>query len=468
VRFGGGDATLIWDVFARRGMGVSATTTGPNDVEPHPGFDTPGTKTVLRGVVRDADSGVALPGVRVAVGFGEGDASPAAMTDGSGAYEVKAAPGRYDVTFRASGYGIRHADSTVGPAGARLDIRLPKNLASAAYGGKVTGPTVPDDTGAGLIDDDETTGATLTLGQPIAVHLGGSSPLPVKSVQVAVRFNRIDDVLPAQAYRVEASSDGSTWQEVRSVSVFRRKPVPTVKDVRIVEAVLQQPVAARFLRVTVTGSIVPVVEGEPMPAALTEVQAFGAAPELKPAPVDAEPTVQRGSLQDPLGLGLVMPAAFEVACRMPPAPLQGIDAWITPLGDAGDGAHRIRVEPADGVENDLDVGFYDAACVRLGGLLTAGAFEAGPIPPGAAWAVITTFTGGPVEFDVRITSNVQPVRFGAAAMAGSEPSSEVLAVTGSSYRGAAMGAALLAGALLLRRRRRAVGPGGIEPPTKRL
>jgi hypothetical protein len=39
--FGGANQCLIWDAFARMGMGVSASTTGTNDITPVQGFDVP-------------------------------------------------------------------------------------------------------------------------------------------------------------------------------------------------------------------------------------------------------------------------------------------------------------------------------------------------------------------------------------------------------------------------------------------
>ena len=63
---GGADTSLIWEVFASRGMGYFASTKGDFDYEPDADFSVPPTGSstgIVRGVVR-GDNGQPIPGAR--------------------------------------------------------------------------------------------------------------------------------------------------------------------------------------------------------------------------------------------------------------------------------------------------------------------------------------------------------------------------------------------------------------------
>jgi extracellular elastinolytic metalloproteinase len=166
MRFGGANQDLMWNVFASRGMGSDASSTGTNDTQPIPGFVSPHATegTVTFAPVDESGDPVAA---QLFIGDYESRVTPVADTIPGTALDatLEMVPGTYDVLARGTGHG--HARGTLQvTAGAPtpLSLLMPTNLASSANGAAATG----DGTNlAALIDDTEVTNWA-ALGSPVA------------------------------------------------------------------------------------------------------------------------------------------------------------------------------------------------------------------------------------------------------------------------------------------------------------
>ena len=90
---GGADTSLIWEVFASRGMGYFASTKGDFDYEPDADFSVPPTGSptgIVRGVVR-GDNGQPIPGALVGLGGHDGppNAGPGAAVGHRGRRQLQ-------------------------------------------------------------------------------------------------------------------------------------------------------------------------------------------------------------------------------------------------------------------------------------------------------------------------------------------------------------------------------------------
>ncbi len=187
MRFGGKNQDLIWRAFARRGFGSNATTTGTNDPDPRPGYESPleeeGT-LVFEGVAKD-----------------EAGAPPVTFSLFVGDYEARSTPIDHTANFvpdkrgynfiaRANGYGLVrfHVDGDDIRAGKTKTIRIyfPTNWASTTKGAVAAGDGVNH---VRLIDDTEATNWQSTTGA-------------VQGKQVTVAFDAPHwfDVVKVSAY----------------------------------------------------------------------------------------------------------------------------------------------------------------------------------------------------------------------------------------------------------------------------
>jgi hypothetical protein len=471
VRNGGKDKELIWSIFARRGMGVSAKAKDASDVHPKPGFDVPGSGNgILTGVITDVDGGM-LVGARIHVGLADGAPAPAAVSAAGGRYSLSLAPGSYQITVSGPGYGVqRRGKVTIGSGTTTLDVTLQKNLAAFGYGGEVTsgltittpGPlpiseaTTAPDPGIALIDDHEFSGQIVKVGTPVVIKLAGTAPALVRGVSVAQRPAGASLLRAATEYTLELSVDGKTWHKVATGGVKKMKPRPRVTEFGRFTASLPAPQPARFVRFTVTKTLDPAQTT----SVIGDLQVFGSSPAAKVRPNLVQPEFSEDgsiSIANTGGGGTtngsVTEQEFLKRCARPA--LQGIDAYIVELPDGfGDGVHEFATKGGD---LDLDAYFWNAGCtVRTGQIATGSADEVGPIPPGTKWAVIILYDGENDSFSVHARSTLEPVLGRTGVLASKQtapapaPAPRQLPATGVGSL-ATLSVAALAGAAGLRR-----------------
>jgi hypothetical protein len=181
MRFGGRNQDLLWDVFARFGLGEGASSEGGADAAPIPDFTSPhsseGTLTFEPVASGSGDPVVA----QLFVGRYEARARPVADTDPATELDesMSLVPGTYELLVRADGYGTKRLTARVHAGSRARDLRvsLPRNLASATNGAVASGDGVNL---ARLIDDTEATnwaapGAAVE-GRQVTVRLDPGKP----------------------------------------------------------------------------------------------------------------------------------------------------------------------------------------------------------------------------------------------------------------------------------------------------
>jgi hypothetical protein len=190
TRFGGANQDLIWNVFAGRGFGELASTTGGGDSEAIPSFESPYSDEAAVTFAPTDISGVPVSGAQLFVGDFQARVVPVADTDPATALgdTVRLVPGTYHLIARANGFGAERFVLDVKAGQVRtFNPSLPPNLASSSRGATAAGDGVSQ---GGLIDDTEATGWE-SLGSPVAgkqvtVHLDPSrSSWQIARVQVS-------------------------------------------------------------------------------------------------------------------------------------------------------------------------------------------------------------------------------------------------------------------------------------------
>jgi hypothetical protein len=180
VRFGGANQAVLWNAFAARGLGETASTAGGADTNPVAGFSSPfATEGTVSLQPVDSD-GAPVAGAKLFVGQYEARVTPAADTDAATPLgdSLQMVPGRYGFLVQAPGHGAKRVVASV-RAGRTTSLRveLPANLASSANGATASGDGV--NLGS-LIDDTEATDwASLNspvAGKQVTVRLDPSMP----------------------------------------------------------------------------------------------------------------------------------------------------------------------------------------------------------------------------------------------------------------------------------------------------
>jgi extracellular elastinolytic metalloproteinase len=215
MRFGGANQREMWLAYARQGMGVHATTTATGtgtstlaetDTDPSPDYESPLEDNGTITFAAQTKNGTPITTARFYVGHFEARVSPIADTNpattGANLDNVaKMAPGTYEFTVNAQGYGFFRFRKTVyrGET-STFSVRFAQNVASANAGAVATGDTAGADAAAqaatlrSLIDDTEntqwetagnTTGPLSVDGKKVTIDLAGTEPVRVRDVQVS-------------------------------------------------------------------------------------------------------------------------------------------------------------------------------------------------------------------------------------------------------------------------------------------
>ena len=273
----GNDIPLIWSVFANRGMGSQAGTTGSNDPDPKPSFASPDTHAnghLLITVLNPA--GLPVSGINVDIGDYEARVTPAAITAARGGIAfINMVPGTYDVTLQAPGWGSRTLTGITITAGTTTTqtVTIQPNLASATNGATIAASSGDDGTNhpANLIDDTEGTawGNTPTAipqDQTGSVTVALSPTLDTASTLVsAFRLGAYTGIgLPRfgaiKNYTIEVSDDGTNWTTAATGTVATAPPRPVAPELNYQTITLATPMHANFVRLDVTDSQGPVTE----------------------------------------------------------------------------------------------------------------------------------------------------------------------------------------------------------------
>ncbi|SDZ06728.1 Fungalysin metallopeptidase (M36) [Micromonospora pattaloongensis] len=188
IRFGGANQDLLWNAFAKRGLGEGASSNGHTDVDPVPSFASPHAKEATVKFLPLGERGP-VAGAQLFVGDYQARAVPMADTDAATPLtgEVKLVPGTYEFVARAPGRGhVRVGPVTVRAGQVRvLPVLMRANLAAGASGASVSGDGINLDK---IVDDDEATNwASLNspvAGKQVTVDLAGGVQ-EVRRVQVS-------------------------------------------------------------------------------------------------------------------------------------------------------------------------------------------------------------------------------------------------------------------------------------------
>jgi extracellular elastinolytic metalloproteinase len=241
MRFGGVNQREMWLGYARGGIGVNATSTNSSlppvpppgtplaadpDTDPNPSFESPMQSN--RTVTFRARNRNGNPiNARIYVGHFEARVSPIADTNpattGSPNLDDVApfAPGTYEFTAQAPGYGlVRFRETFSGGGSETITIRMATNWASSASGATATGDggtTVAD-----LIDDTEntqwtadgnTTGPLSVDGKKVTIDLGGTASINIRYVNVSAMLrsgqNRFTAVRQFELWTCDATRGGA-------------------------------------------------------------------------------------------------------------------------------------------------------------------------------------------------------------------------------------------------------------------
>jgi extracellular elastinolytic metalloproteinase len=189
IRFRGADLDLMWNAFAKRGLGENAVSNGAGDANPTPSFASPFATEATATFAPVDEAGAPVAGAQLFAGRYQARAVPVAdsATGTTLPNTVALVPGTYEFVARAAGRGLVRIGPVTVSAGQQIDLAtiMPTNLASAAAGATATGNGVNI---ARLIDDDEATNWVSTgapvAGRGVVVDLAGDRHL-VSRIQVS-------------------------------------------------------------------------------------------------------------------------------------------------------------------------------------------------------------------------------------------------------------------------------------------
>ncbi|GCD88385.1 hypothetical protein NLS1_03910 [Nocardioides sp. LS1] len=214
MRFYGKDLKVMWDAFAKRGMGKGAVST-PDSDQPKPSFASPksanGTVTF-----KTPSAG------KLFVGDYEARVTPVADSFGKSKLDntVSFVPGTYRMVFASKTSGFKRFTLTVRPGTSTYVVKAPRNLAGS--GAKVIGSTDGSLNPGALIDGTEGTnwaGITtnnVDVSHPfVAVDLAGGVHR-VRRVQVSALLNPA----PAAATDIPLAADPDSGSRFTAVRQF--------------------------------------------------------------------------------------------------------------------------------------------------------------------------------------------------------------------------------------------------------
>ncbi|HEX2044798.1 MAG TPA: M36 family metallopeptidase [Gaiellaceae bacterium] len=229
---GGLDEEHIWEVFAERGMGYFAATTGGHDTNPTENFDlppAPGLAGTLSGVVRDPDLGNRpVAGVVVRIPGNPGNLSD--VTNSLGEYSIPDVPaGTYPLVQATKSLydGETKANVTVADdAVTTLNLKARRDWSARAGGARVSSFTPPDYSQfgcgpSGAIDQSLGTGWGSDTGadRQITVKLPVFVDVTHMAVDPGATCGDPDDA-SLKRFRLFVSRNGSSFTQVGPDVIF--------------------------------------------------------------------------------------------------------------------------------------------------------------------------------------------------------------------------------------------------------
>jgi extracellular elastinolytic metalloproteinase len=214
IRFGGANQDLLWNAFAKRGLGEGASSNGHTDPNPTPSFASPHADEATVTFAPVNEAGAVVSGARLFVGDYQARARAVADTDPATTLgnTVQLVPGTYNLLATAAGRGhVRVGPVDVTAGATTLTVEMPTNLASSAAGATVSGDGINL---ARIVDDDEATNWA-SLGSPVA----GKQV----TVDLAGGAHRVDRVQVSAMLRpaVTGDPDAGTQGRVSALRQFR-------------------------------------------------------------------------------------------------------------------------------------------------------------------------------------------------------------------------------------------------------
>ncbi len=274
LRFGGHNRKVLWDAFARRGMGVSAKAKDGEDTDPRPSFKSVGgNRANTKVTFKTPGSG------KIYVGDFEARATPVADTAKKSKLKLTSSayftPGHYDMLFVGTKYGFQRfkLDVVKGQRTKVVKVVTTKNLAAKKSGAKILRSTAGSRNPGQLIDGTEFfSWAGVTDGQVDATHpsidvdLAGSKPVTIRTVNVSAYLRPAygDDAdagsrfTALRKFAIEACTKscgkaGSSWRRVfvskdDAFPAVRPRPVAPTLNMR---SFAIKPTRAAALRLVV-------------------------------------------------------------------------------------------------------------------------------------------------------------------------------------------------------------------------
>ncbi|MBU2670383.1 M36 family metallopeptidase [Actinoplanes bogorensis] len=278
VRFGGANQDIIWNAFAKRGLGEGAVSVGAGDANPTPSFSSPyasETSVTFRPV---DENGAPVPNAKLYVGDYQARAVAIADTDPATALPdtFPLVAGSYGFIAAAPGYGHARVKETSFKSGQSrtLTVKMPHNLASGAAGAVATGDGVNLPR---ITDDDEATNwaslGSAVAGKQVTVDLAGGAQT-VRRVQVSAQLrppvtgdvdagtqNRYTALRQFKVLACTATATVTCANASEFTTVFTSKadafpsvaPRPRVKDL-VVKSFDIKPTTATHLRLEVVNT----------------------------------------------------------------------------------------------------------------------------------------------------------------------------------------------------------------------
>lgn len=395
ARTKGANQSTIWTVFARHGMGFSASTIDGNDTDPVPAFDVkdPGSNGTLTGRIIDAFSGLPVPFASIVIGAFEVGITPITQTATDGTFRLRLAEGPHVLTIRQRGYGSQKIRIAI-KAGQKLsgDLLISPNFASWNTGARpLGGNEAAVQAARDAIDDTEgSLWVPSSERHELIVKLGGAAPVEIAGLSIS-SLGGGGSALKDWEFLV--SDDGKTFRPAARGAFGKGRLGAAVNDLTYRPTRLSRPMSARYVKLVAKS----LQSDTATSLAVAELQIFGRAGGFEAKPVKLKAFHNDGMAIVPVPAGFVFASPTSLTeyvmgfvCAYPP-PTQGIDAVVTELPEEfADGtvsfkatAESLGPEP----QLDADVTFLDKDCARLSASASASATESGVIPSGTRYVV---------------------------------------------------------------------------------